>query len=239
MLSRCGVKAYVVPDTHRGFDFVAMARGALGAARSADGDRRRIRWVGGGYGAADRSVGHRAPPGGSIRGIAPRSQQPVQSQLHVRDDGGAERRRAHPQHRSGHPGTMAAAIGMTADTPMWMPSPAAHVTGLIFGVYPAMVAGAKLVLQDRWDPVEALELIERERAAVTLSATPFIAAMLDVPIWTIMTCRRSSTSSRAVPGSAAYRRTSPRRDECNAAARVRWCGGTTAYAQSRTPDGTS
>jgi acyl-CoA synthetase (AMP-forming)/AMP-acid ligase II len=62
-----------------------------------------------------------------------------------------------------------------------MPSPVAHVTGLLFGPYAALLNGTKLVLQDAWDPVRALELIAAERPVATVSATPFIAAMLDVP----------------------------------------------------------
>jgi len=76
---------------------------------------------------------------------------------------------------------MQQAVGLGPDTPIWMPSPIAHVTGLLFGPYAALLNGAKLVLQDAWDPLRALELIAVERPVATVSATPFIAAMLEVP----------------------------------------------------------
>jgi non-ribosomal peptide synthetase component E (peptide arylation enzyme) len=76
---------------------------------------------------------------------------------------------------------MQQAVGLGPDTPIWMPSPIAHVTGLLFGPYAALLNGAKLILQDAWDPIRALELIAAERPTATVSATPFIAAMLEVP----------------------------------------------------------
>lgn len=181
MLGRCGVKAYVIPETHRGFDFVAMARSVRATLPGLD------TVIVAGSGTRADTV-----PLSGLLDTAPLSPAEYAA---LRPDPDSMSKVSFTSGTTGKPKgvvhthntdlvtpvLMAEAIGMTADTPMWMPSPAAHVTGLIFGVYPAMVAGAKLVLQDRWDPVAALELIERERAAVTLSATPFIAAMLDVP----------------------------------------------------------
>jgi cyclohexanecarboxylate-CoA ligase/acyl-CoA synthetase len=74
----------------------------------------------------------------------------------------------------------AKALGLTHETPVWMPSPICHATGLAFGVYDSLLCGAKLVLQDVWNPVRALEMISAERAVFTVSATPFIAEILEV-----------------------------------------------------------
>jgi non-ribosomal peptide synthetase component E (peptide arylation enzyme) len=74
----------------------------------------------------------------------------------------------------------ARALGLGPETPIWMPSPICHATGLLFGVYDSLLCGAKLVLQDKWDARAAVELISRERAAFTVSATPFIGAMLEL-----------------------------------------------------------
>lgn len=181
MLSRCDVKAYVVPDVHRGFDFPAMAR----SVRPALPNLQTVIVAGSG----DR------PDAVSLTDLLATVKLSASEYDELRPDPDSLSKVSFTSGTTGEPKgvvhthntdlvtplLMAHAIGMTADTPMWMPSPVAHVTGLIFGVYPAIVAGSKLVLQDRWDPVAALELIERERAAVTLSATPFIAAMLDVP----------------------------------------------------------
>lgn len=75
----------------------------------------------------------------------------------------------------------AQALGLNHETVFWMPSPIGHTTGLLFGVYDAVLCGGKLVLQDVWNPELALDLISRERAVFTVAATPFIAGMLEVP----------------------------------------------------------
>jgi fatty-acyl-CoA synthase len=46
-----------------------------------------------------------------------------------------------------------------------------HVAGGFSAVLPALITGSALVLMERWDPTEALELIERERISV-LGGTP-------------------------------------------------------------------
>ena len=79
------------------------------------------------------------------------------------------------------PRWLAQVLGLGHDTPVWMPSPIAHTSGLLFGVHNAVLGGATLVLQDVWEPEEALRLISPYRATYTVSATPFIAAMVRVP----------------------------------------------------------
>ena len=59
-------------------------------------------------------------------------------------------------------------------TPVFMPSPLGHSVGAIHGARLSMFLGAPLILQGRWDPRAALELVERHRAAFTAAATPFL-----------------------------------------------------------------
>ena len=68
---------------------------------------------------------------------------------------------------------------LTADSPVFMPSPLGHSVGAIHGARLAMWTGAPLVLQQSWDPGEALALIDEHRAAFTAAATPFLADLLD------------------------------------------------------------
>jgi acyl-CoA synthetase (AMP-forming)/AMP-acid ligase II len=68
---------------------------------------------------------------------------------------------------------------LTADDVVWVPSPIGHSTGLNFGVRLALYFGMKLVLQDRWDPDRAVDLIERERCSYTLAATTFLTDLVD------------------------------------------------------------
>ena len=64
------------------------------------------------------------------------------------------------------------------DDVVWVPSPIGHSTGLNFGVRLALYFGMKLVLQDRWDPRRAAELVERERCSYTLAATTFLTDLV-------------------------------------------------------------
>jgi acyl-CoA synthetase (AMP-forming)/AMP-acid ligase II len=69
-------------------------------------------------------------------------------------------------------------LGLGPDDRVWMPSPIGHSTGLNFGVRLALLSGLPLVLQDRWDPARAAELIERHRVSYTLAATTFLRDLL-------------------------------------------------------------
>lgn len=64
------------------------------------------------------------------------------------------------------------------DDVVWTPSPIGHSTGLNFGVRLALYFGLKLVLQDRWDPARAAELVEQERCSYTLAATTFLTDLV-------------------------------------------------------------
>ncbi len=64
--------------------------------------------------------------------------------------------------------------GLTGEDRIFMPSPLAHVTGLLYGVQLPPMIGSRVVLQDVWEPRKALELIERHRCTFTAAATPFL-----------------------------------------------------------------
>ncbi|MBY4275493.1 AMP-binding protein [Rhodococcus fascians] len=181
MLGKCAAKVFVIPDTYRGFDFVEMARTVRAGLPTLD----KI-----------VVVGEPAPPDlVSFDDLLASQVLGEDAYTDARPDPDGLSKVSFTSGTTGKPKgvvhthntdlvipvLLAEAAGMTADTPLWMPSPVSHVTGLILGLYPAMVAGAKFVLQDRWDPAAGLELIAREKAVLTVSATPFIAAMLDVP----------------------------------------------------------
>lgn len=67
------------------------------------------------------------------------------------------------------------------DDTVFMPSPLTHITGLLYGVQlPAMLA-APAVLQDIWDPTEALRLIAAEKCSFVVAATPFLHGLVHHP----------------------------------------------------------
>lgn len=71
--------------------------------------------------------------------------------------------------------------GLGDDDVVFMPSPVTHVTGLLYGLQlPAMLA-APVVLQEIWDPTEALELLSRHHCSFTVASTPFLHGLVHHP----------------------------------------------------------
>jgi acyl-CoA synthetase (AMP-forming)/AMP-acid ligase II len=79
-----------------------------------------------------------------------------------------------------------AALGLGADTAVWMPSPVGHSTGFNYGLRMALVHGAPLVLQDRWDPADAMALVSAYAGRYTLAATTFLEDLVGA-------CERAGT----------------------------------------------
>ena len=61
-----------------------------------------------------------------------------------------------------------------------MPSPVTHVTGYSFGLEMPFFDGSRCVLMDKWDAAAAVEIIDREKVAFTLCATPFLQELLNL-----------------------------------------------------------
>jgi cyclohexanecarboxylate-CoA ligase/acyl-CoA synthetase len=72
-----------------------------------------------------------------------------------------------------------AALGMTRDDVMFMPSPVTHALGLTLGVMAPTLAGASVHLLDIFSPATALERIAAYGCTGTASPAPFIRMMLD------------------------------------------------------------
>jgi cyclohexanecarboxylate-CoA ligase len=66
-------------------------------------------------------------------------------------------------------------------TPIFMGSPVGHSVGSMHGGRLALYLGAPLVLQESWDPEQALALIAEHRCAFTAAATPFLKDLVDAP----------------------------------------------------------
>ncbi len=66
-------------------------------------------------------------------------------------------------------------------TPIFMPSPLGRSVGTIHGGRLSLLTGAPLVLQERWDAEEAIDLVDRHRCAFTAAATPFLEDLVDLP----------------------------------------------------------
>jgi acyl-CoA synthetase (AMP-forming)/AMP-acid ligase II len=70
-------------------------------------------------------------------------------------------------------------FGLDEDTPIFMPSPLGHSVGAWHGGRLSLWTGATLVLQETWDPVRGLELVDRHQCVFTAAATPFLKDLVD------------------------------------------------------------
>jgi cyclohexanecarboxylate-CoA ligase len=71
--------------------------------------------------------------------------------------------------------------GLTSEHVMFMPSPLAHQTGFLVGMVAPLSLGAKMVLQDIWEPEVGLARIQDEGVNFMMAATPFMADLTDHP----------------------------------------------------------
>lgn len=69
--------------------------------------------------------------------------------------------------------------GVTGEQSIFMPSPLGHSTGFWHGARMSIMVGAPLVLQDRWEPQHALELVTENNCAITVAATPFLTDLVN------------------------------------------------------------
>jgi cyclohexanecarboxylate-CoA ligase len=74
-------------------------------------------------------------------------------------------------------------VGLGERDVVLMASPLAHLTGFFYGFLTPLVLGARTVLQDIWNPVEAARIISDEAVTFTMGATPFLADLTDTPAW--------------------------------------------------------
>jgi acyl-CoA synthetase (AMP-forming)/AMP-acid ligase II len=70
---------------------------------------------------------------------------------------------------------------LTEDTTIFMPSPLGHSVGAWHGARLSLYLGSPLVLQETWDPVRGLELVDLHQCGFTSAATPFLKDMVDAP----------------------------------------------------------
>jgi len=73
------------------------------------------------------------------------------------------------------------AFAMSATDVCHMASTLGHQTGFLYGMQLALRVGARLVLQEVWDPSHFVKLVEAERITFTMGATPFLADTLAAP----------------------------------------------------------
>ena len=70
-------------------------------------------------------------------------------------------------------------LGLGPEDVVWMPSPLGHSTGFNYGLRFALYHRLPLVLQDRWDPRAALDLLQAEKCSYTLAASTFLQDLVE------------------------------------------------------------
>jgi acyl-CoA synthetase len=69
-------------------------------------------------------------------------------------------------------------LNITEEDIMFMAAPLHHATGFHHGIIAPMLAGAKVVLQERYRCKTSIELMNREKCTYSMGATPFIYDIL-------------------------------------------------------------
>jgi acyl-CoA synthetase (AMP-forming)/AMP-acid ligase II len=72
---------------------------------------------------------------------------------------------------------MVGAHGLTRDDVVLMPAPLAHISGLLNGVLVPGAAGMRTVFMARWDPEEALRIIERDHVSFMIGPPTFFLGL--------------------------------------------------------------
>ncbi len=65
-------------------------------------------------------------------------------------------------------------LQLGADDVVLMASPMAHQTGFMYGLMMPIMLRASVVLQDIWEPKQAIALVRQEGATFTMASTPFL-----------------------------------------------------------------
>ncbi|MFG7945374.1 3-phosphoshikimate 1-carboxyvinyltransferase [Streptomyces cacaoi] len=65
-------------------------------------------------------------------------------------------------------------LGLTGADTIWIPSPLAHQTGFLYGMWLALVLGVPQIVQAEWNAKLALESLRAHRATFVQAATPFL-----------------------------------------------------------------
>lgn len=71
-------------------------------------------------------------------------------------------------------------LGLGRDDRIFIPSPLAHQTGFLYGMWLAFVLGSGQILQDTWEPTRAARALHEWGGSFVQAATPFLADLVRV-----------------------------------------------------------
>ena len=183
MLGFAEAKVLLTPERFRGFDYRPMVEGM----RPELPHLREVVYVGGG-GADGFDARMVSEPLEEVAGADDRlqSRRPtpldVYELIYTSGTTGQPKGVMHiPNTTLGHLMTWIPHHDLTSEDVFLMASPLGHQTGVLYGVLLPIMLGAHSVLQDRWQPPQAAEIIQRHRCSFTIGATPFLSDIVYMP----------------------------------------------------------
>jgi cyclohexanecarboxylate-CoA ligase len=122
--------------------------------------------------------------------------------LHTSGSSGTPKAVLHTQATLAHKAlTMVGVHGLGPDDVVLMPAPLGHISGILNGVSVPAAARMGAVLMSRWDPGEALDLIERHRVTFMVGPPTFFLGLADAAGFTrerVATLRLGSAGGAGV-----------------------------------------
>lgn len=174
MSEACSTKALVVPDFHRNFDYrphalnIAQSASSVSTVISVDEGSSEIASMSDLIANAPESFTPAAPDPDAISAVIFTSGTEAlpKGALHTENTLLSSNR------------ALQRILDLGPDDAIFMASPVGHATGFGFALRLAIFLGSKVVLQESWDPLAAVQLIEAEQCTYTHASTPFALDLL-------------------------------------------------------------
>jgi len=177
MLALVRPKVFVVPQTFRGHDHVAMARGLEVPGLAA------LVVVGGSGGSGTLSFDDLLSDGDTEIALPDPDDVDANAPSEIvftSGTTGEPKGVVHTHNTNFCPLlSLISQQGLGADEVVLMASTFGHQTGFLYGGQLPILLGGTLVLLDRWDAGRALQLMNAERVTWMMGATPFLQDLLD------------------------------------------------------------
>jgi cyclohexanecarboxylate-CoA ligase len=176
MLRESGSRVFVIPETFRGFDYVAMAAEMMPALPDLDhvvvARPQQPQALTFAELSADSGPPldiERSPDDPMLLMFTSGTTAQPKGVLHTHNTLDCENR------------SIIDLFELTSDERIFMASPVTHITGLLYALQLPAMLKAPVVMQDVWEPRAALGLLAEHRCTFTVAATPFLHGVTHHP----------------------------------------------------------
>jgi len=206
MLRASDTRVLIVPREFRGHDHAAMAQGLKTRVSSLEHvvvlpDHLAPNHAA--PGASSSEAGGRVGPTAGAPALSPE----VSAQLLFTSGSTGEPKGVLQTHRSLNQAARMHIrhFGLTADDVIYVPSPLAHQTGFLYGMWIALMLGAPQVVQTAWDPEAGFDAMQATGVTFVQAATPFLGDLVRVALSRRRLRPRRESRSRLEHGRARAR----------------------------------